>query len=248
VAVLAVQALGKENVLGVAMPSQYSLPMSLEDAEILSKNLGTKLEIRPIKFIFSTFSREIASQRSELNSIAQENLQSRLRGTILMTLANNDNALVMTTGNKSELATGYCTLYGDMVGAIAPIGDLYKTQVYELAKFVNRKFSGVIPERSITRAPTAELKANQTDQDTLPPYDILDALLKDYLALSMDLDSLRKKYGNKVKGNAKWVDEVIKRVEINEYKRRQAVPALKVSSKAFGIGRRIPIAKIWDAH
>ncbi len=241
VAVLAVQALGAKNVLGVAMPSQYSSAHSLEDAEILARNLGVRLEVRPIKFMFSTAQREISDGRGgTLVPLAQENLQSRLRALILMTLSNHDGSLVLTTGNKSELATGYCTLYGDMVGAIAPIGDLYKTEVYELAGLLNQKFGKPIPERSITKAPSAELKPNQTDQDTLPPYEKLDALLRDYLEEQLSYTDLVAKYGGD------WVGKTLQRVEANEYKRRQAVPVLKVSKKAFGMGRRIPVAKTWE--
>jgi NAD+ synthetase len=244
VAALAARAVGPRNVLGVAMPSQYSSPHSLEDAEQLAKALGVNFEVRPIKFLFSTAGRELAAHRGTLSDIAQENLQSRLRGLTLMTLANHYGALVLTTGNKSELATGYCTLYGDMAGALAPIGDLLKTRVYELAGVINKEWGSPIPERSITKAPTAELKPNQTDQDTLPPYADLDALLVEYVERGVPVAELEKRFGKT--GKPGWVREVLKRLELNEYKRRQAAPVLKVSAKAFGIGRRIPIAKIWD--
>ncbi len=250
VAVLAVNALGAQNVLGVAMPSQYSSSHSLEDAEILAKNLGISLEVRPIKFLFSVASRELAQGLGDLQSVALENLQSRLRGMILMTLANHRNSLVLTTGNKSELATGYCTLYGDMVGALAPIGDLLKTQVYELGRQMNQELRSPIPERVFTKAPSAELKPNQTDQDTLPPYEILDRLLADSIERGIPADELEKKYGTEMKlkdsGKISWVREILRRLEVNEYKRRQAAPVLKISHKAFGVGRRIPIAKFWD--
>lgn len=247
VAVLAAKAIGARSVLGVAMPSQYSSGHSLEDAEILARNLGCGFEVRPIKFLFSTASRELSEGRGKLADIAAENLQSRLRGTILMTLANHYNALVLTTGNKSELATGYCTQYGDMVGAIAPLGDVFKTRVYELARHMNKIWGGPIPDRSLTKPPSAELKPGQTDQDTLPPYDVLDAMLEEYLERAVPVDELEKKHA-KAKGakSADWVRETLRRVEINEYKRRQAAPVLKVSPKAFGIGRRIPVAKVWD--
>jgi NAD+ synthetase len=204
-------------------------------------------EVRPIKFLYSTCVRELAEGRGELAPIALENLQARLRGLTLMTLSNHYNALVFTTGNKSELATGYGTLYGDMCGALGPIGDLFKTRVYELARHLNVTHGGPIPERSITKAPSAELRPNQTDQDTLPPYDLLDALLEDYLEKASPLAELEKKYSSAAGAkDPKWVRETLRRVEINEFKRRQAAPVLKVSHKAFGIGRRIPIAKVWD--
>ena len=250
VAALAVRALGPENVLGVAMPSQYSSSHSLEDAEKLAKNLGISLEVRPIKFLFSTASREISERRGQLASVALENLQSRLRGVILMTLANHDSALVLTTGNKSELAMGYCTLYGDMAGALAPIGDLFKTRVYELASYINQSWDGVIPERSVTKPPSAELRPNQTDQDTLPDYGVLDEVLAEYIEQGKSLSEIEAQIRQKNQVDWDSFKQVFHRLEVNEYKRRQAAPVLKVSSKAFGIGRRIPIAKSWqtDIH
>lgn len=253
VAVLAAEALGPKSVLAVAMPSQYSSSHSLSDAEELTKTLGIPFEVRPIKFMFSTVSRDLAERRGELAPIALENLQSRLRGVIMMTLSNHYNALVLTTGNKSELATGYCTLYGDMVGAIAPIGDLLKTRVYELAHYINEaaKKQGKtppIPESTITKPPSAELRPGQTDQDSLPPYPILDDLLTDYVERGVSVAELEAKYASQYKSptGGNWVREILRKVEVNEYKRRQAAPVLKISPKAFGIGRRIPIAKFWD--
>jgi NAD+ synthetase len=249
VAVLAAEALGAKNVLTIAMPSQYSSAHSLADAELLAISLGTVFETRPIKFLYSQANREISERRGSLAEIAQENLQSRLRGLILMTLSNHYNALVLTTGNKSEIATGYCTMYGDMCGAIAPIGDLFKTSVYELARHINvRAGKELIPQSSITKPPSAELRPNQTDQDTLPPYDLLDALLEDYVEKGVPVAELEKKYESRFKSpvSKNWVRETLRRLELNEYKRRQAAPVLKVSQKAFGIGRRIPIAKFWD--
>lgn len=239
VATLAVQALGAKNVLGIAMPSQFSSSHSLADAEALAKALQIPFEVSPIKFLYSTAQREIGQPRGGLSDIAQENLQSRMRGMILMTLANHYNALVLTTGNKSEIATGYCTLYGDMCGAIAPIGDVLKTRVYEIANRLNELYANPIPKSTITKAPSAELKPDQTDQDTLPPYDKLDGMLEDYLENFVSVKDLEKKYGA-------WVRDILKRIELNEYKRRQGAPVLKVSSKAFGVGRRVPIAKVWD--
>ena len=251
VAALAVEALGPKNILGVAMPSQFSSSGSLADAEALAKNLGMALEVKPIKFLYSTLSRELSERRGELAPIALENLQSRLRGLTLMTLANHYQALVLTTGNKSELATGYCTLYGDMCGALCPIGDIFKTRVYELARHMNglaQKSGGFpIPESSLTKAPSAELRPNQTDQDTLPPYELLDALLEDYLERGMDLAEIHRKFDAAPGApGPNWVSDTLKKVEINEYKRRQSAPVLKASTKAFGIGRRVPIANAWQ--
>ncbi len=244
VAVLAVAALGAENVLAVAMPSQFSSSHSLEDAEILAKNLGIRLEVRPIKFAFATLSRELSELRGQLQSVALENLQSRLRGTILMTLANHDSSLVLTTGNKSEIAMGYCTLYGDMNGALCPLGDLYKTQVYELAEYWNNARANVIPARVFSKAPSAELRPNQTDQDTLPPYDVLDRVLFGYLEENQPLRVLEDRFKGELPGTgAGSVRDLARRVNLNEYKRRQSAPILKVSAKAFGMGRRVPIAK-----
>lgn len=246
VGALAVKALGASHVLGIAMPSQYSSSHSLEDAEILAKNLGISLKVHPIKFLFSIATRELSEGRGQLASIALENLQSRLRGLILMTLSNHEQALVLTTGNKSEFAMGYCTLYGDMVGALAPIGDVLKTRVYEVARWINSNWGNPIPDRSITKAPSAELRPNQTDQDSLPPYDILDEFLSEYLENNLDIPSLEKKFENTAERKKGWVRNLLKKLQWNEYKRKQAAPILKVSPKAFGIGRRIPLAKEWN--
>jgi NAD+ synthetase len=245
VATLAARALGPRNVLGVAMPSQYSSSHSLADAEALAQKLGINYEVRPIKFMNATVNRELSERRGQLAPIAQENLQARLRGLILMTLSNHYNSLVLTTGNKSELATGYCTLYGDMCGALAPIADLYKTRVYELARYINQTWGDLIPESSITKPPSAELRPDQKDQDSLPPYDLLDAVLEEYVEKGTPVSVLEEKYGPKLPTQG-WVRNMLKLLEINEFKRRQAAPALKVSPKAFGIGRRIPVAKNWD--
>lgn len=244
VATLAARALGGANVFGIAMPSQYSSTHALADAETTGRNLGMPFEVRPIKFLFSAANREWGEARGGLNDIAQENLQSRMRGMILMTLANHYGALVLTTGNKSEIATGYCTLYGDMCGAIAPIGDVLKTRVYEVARRLNEWAirDGLplpISESTLTKAPSAELKPNQKDQDTLPPYEALDPMLVDYLEKAMPVVDLVAKHGA-------WVPEILRKIELNEYKRRQGAPVLKVSTKAFGVGRRVPIAKRWD--
>lgn len=241
VATLAVKALGQANVLGVAMPSQFSSSHSLEDAEALARNLGMPFEVRPIKFAYSTLARELKERRGELAPLALENLQARLRGLALMTLSNHDGSLVLTTGNKSEMATGYCTLYGDMCGALAPLGDVLKTRVYELARHINQAWGPVIPERTITKAPSAELRPDQKDQDSLPPYEELDPVLEAYLEQQLSAADIVADFPK-----AKWIPEILRKIELNEYKRRQAAPVLKVSPKAFGIGRRIPIAKVWD--
>jgi NAD+ synthetase len=245
VAALAARALGPKNVLGVAMPSQYSSSHSLSDAESLAQNLGINFEVRPIKFMNATVTRELSERRGQLAPLALENLQARLRGLVLMTLSNHYNSLVLTTGNKSELATGYCTLYGDMCGALAPIGDLFKTRVYELARFINGNWGAPIPESSITKPPSAELRPDQKDQDTLPPYDLLDAVLEEYVEKGTAVSVIEEQYEKRLPTSG-WVRNLLKMLEINEFKRRQAAPVLKVSRKAFGIGRRIPIAKIWD--
>jgi NAD+ synthetase len=228
------------------MPSQYSSAHSLEDAEQLAKNLGIQFEVHPIKFLFSSAAREIGENRNPLAPVALENLQSRLRGLFLMTLSNHLSALVLVTGNKSELATGYCTLYGDMAGALAPIGDLFKTQVYGLAHHLNAVWGNPIPQRSINKAPSAELKPNQVDQDTLPPYETLDQILYEYIEKGTSVSEIVARFGGNDSKGEKVVYEILHRLEVNEYKRRQAAPVLKVSSKAFGVGRRIPLAKIWD--
>jgi NAD+ synthase (glutamine-hydrolysing) len=244
VATIAVQALGAKNVRGIAMPSQYSSAHSLTDAEALATNLGIAYEVKPIKFSFAALSRELADGRGTLAPIALENLQARLRGMTLMTLANHESALVLTTGNKSELAMGYCTLYGDMVGALTPIGDVFKTRVYELARHLNKQFGSPIPENSLTKAPSAELKPGQKDEDTLPPYEILDALLEGYLEQLQSVEELEKTHGSK--GAKGWVAQILSTVERAEYKRLQSALVLKISPKAFGIGRRFPVAKRWD--
>lgn len=244
VAVLAAAALGPENILAVAMPSQYSSSHSLEDAEILAKKLKIRFEVRPIKFSFATLSRELSESRGPLQSIALENLQSRLRGLILMTLANHYSDLVLTTGNKSEIAMGYCTLYGDMNGALCPLGDLYKTQVYRLSQHWNQTRGETIPQRILTKAPSAELRPNQTDQDSLPPYDVLDQFLFDYIEENRSLEQLETQLAGLLpESGSGSVRDLARRLNLNEYKRRQSAPILRVSRKAFGLGRRVPIAK-----
>jgi len=237
-AVLAVNALGPENVLGVAMPGPYSSEASRTDAEQLSKNLGIKLEVLPIVSAYEALRQQLAGVfAGRAPDVTEENIQSRLRGLVLMALSNKFGALVLTTGNKSELAVGYCTLYGDMCGALAVIGDLFKTQVYKLARWINSR-TPVIPENSITRPPSAELRPNQTDQDSLPPYEILDGILELYIERNLAKDEIIQ-----LGFDPRIVNEVINKVTFSEFKRRQAAPVLKVTSRAFGMGRRIPIAQ-----
>jgi len=238
VAVLAADALGAENVMGVAMPARYSSAGSLQDAEALAKNLGIRYEVLPIEPTFLAVEKQLAKIFAGTKpNEAEENVQSRLRGVTLMALSNKFGALVLTTGNKSEMAVGYCTLYGDMDGALAPIADVLKKDVYQLARWVNRERT-IIPENSISKPPSAELRPDQTDQDSLPPYEILDAILEAYVVKNMGQDEI---IGNGFP--AAIVNEVVNKVNFSEYKRRQAAPALKISQRAFGMGRRIPIAQ-----
>ena len=238
IAVLAADALGVENVLGVAMPARYSSAGSLTDAGLLAKNLGILFEILPIEPPFLAVEKQLekifaGNSRNE----AEENIQSRLRGLTLMALANKFGALVLTTGNKSEMAVGYCTLYGDMNGALAPIADVLKTDVYKIARWVNRERE-VIPQNSITKPPSAELRPDQTDQDSLPPYEILDAILELYVVKNLGRPEIISSGFDAV-----VVNDVINKINFSEYKRRQAAPGLKISPRAFGMGRRIPIAQ-----
>lgn len=238
VACLAAEALGPRNVLGVSMPSQYSSGHSLTDAESLARSIGLEYRVHSLKFIYTTVLMELKpSFLGRDPDTTEENMQARLRGVILMALANKRNGLVLTTGNKSELGVGYCTTYGDMVGALAPLGDVYKTRVYGLANFINSQKKW-IPESTITKPPSAELRPNQTDQDSLPPYDVLDRMLE------MHFEGLAEEDDLVAAGfDAEIVKKILRLVHTSEFKRRQAAPALKVTSKAFGLGRRVPIAK-----
>jgi NAD+ synthetase len=237
-AVIATDALGRENVTTVSMPSQYSSQGSLDDAEVLVRNLGIPRFVLPIKDPFevlkSQFKEVFAGKREDTT---EENMQSRLRGLTLMALSNKFGHLLLTTGNKSELSVGYCTIYGDMCGGLAVISDVPKTIIYRLANWINRDRE-IIPANSITKPPSAELKLNQTDQDTLPPYDILDAVLQLYVEEQLSPeDIIEKGYAAET---VRWIQ---RHVDSNEYKRRQAAPGLKVTSLAFGIGWRMPIAQ-----
>jgi len=242
-ACLAVEALGKHCVTGVAMPSPYSSRHSVEDALALAENLGIECLEIPIARSFDAFKAQMAPVFAGCaEDITEENMQARLRGLTLMSLSNKFGHLLLTTGNKSELAVGYCTLYGDMCGGLAVISDVPKTMVYRLSEFLNADAGrDIIPRRTIEKPPSAELRPDQTDQDTLPPYEILDEILRLYIeenkgtqaivARGFDLDTVR------------WV---VRRVDLNEYKREQAPPGIKVTGRAFGIGRRMPLAQKFE--
>ncbi|HTX21742.1 MAG TPA: NAD+ synthase [Candidatus Aquilonibacter sp.] len=237
-AVLAVDALGREKVLGVAMPARYSSEGSLSDAEALAKNLQIRFETLPIETVFKSVEKQLEKVFAGTKpDQAEENLQSRLRGVTLMALSNKFGALVLTTGNKSEMAVGYCTLYGDMDGALAPLADVLKTDIYKVARWVNRG-GEIIPQNSIAKPPSAELRPNQTDQDSLPPYETLDAILDLYVVKNLGRGEIVRRGFD-----AAVVNDVLNKINFSEYKRRQAAPALKISPRAFGMGRRIPIAQ-----
>ena len=236
VAAVAVDALGKENVHGVFMPARYSSTESLEDAEGLARNLGIDFRVIPIDDIFSDYLHIMEPHFSEKEpDSTEENLQARIRGNIMMALSNKFGWMVLTTGNKSEMSTGYATLYGDMAGGFAVIKDVYKVKVYELSHYRNR-VSPVIPQRVLEKAPTAELRPNQKDSDSLPPYEILDAILKRYVEEDRDAREIIAAGFDRA-----TVRRVLHLVDINEYKRRQSPPGIKISPRAFGRDRRMPI-------
>ena len=241
-AVLAVDALGADKVMGVSLPARYSSRGSLTDAEVLAKNLGIRYEVIPIEPAFNAVEGQLTSVFAGTKpNEAEENIQSRLRGVTLMALSNKFGSLVLTTGNKSEMAVGYCTLYGDMCGALAVIADVFKTEVYQVARWINRD-RVLIPTDSIDKPPSAELRPDQTDQDSLPPYDVLDAILQHYIVELLSRDEIiQRGFAPAV------VNDVINKVTFTEYKRRQAAPGLKVSPRAFGMGRRTPIAQRFRA-
>jgi len=252
-ACLAVQALGRENVMGLSLPSQFSSAGSLADARQLADNLGIRYEVIPIGAVFETLKGSCQELfRGLPEDTTEENMQARIRGTILMAISNKFGHMLLTTGNKSELAVGYCTLYGDMNGGLGVIADVPKTMVYEVARYLNRsgqrsavsgqseEESGFpIPTASITKPPSAELRPNQTDQDSLPPYEVLDAILKRYVEESKSAAEIVSETGYA----AKLVRDIVRKIDLNEYKRKQAPPCLRVTTKAFGIGRRVPIAQ-----
>ncbi len=238
VAAIAVDALGKENVIGVGMPSPYSSQGSIDDSCMLAKNLGIRFEVIRIDQIFSQFTDALEPMfAGRAPDLTEENVQSRIRGTLLMGLSNKLGALVLTTGNKSEMAVGYSTLYGDMVGALAVIGDLVKTRVYALSRYVNRERE-IIPRTILEKPPSAELRPGQLDTDSLPPYDVLDPLVEAYVERYMPMKAIAEQQGL----DYELVQKVVKLIEQSEYKRQQAAPVLKVTAKSFGSGRRFPIA------
>ena len=240
-AVIAAEALGPDKVLGVALPSQFSSEGSVADAEALAKNLGVRCARIPIQDSFETVLRSINPVRGgKKGGLTEENLQSRLRGLILMGISNDSGRLLLTTGNKSEMAVGYCTLYGDMCGALAVLADVPKTMVYRISRWVNRN-GEVIPKSSIEKAPSAELRPDQKDQDSLPPYEELDRILESYVVNEGSIGGMVKK------GISRAVaEEMVRKIDYSEYKRRQAAPGIKVTTKAFGMGRRVPLAQRFD--
>jgi NAD+ synthetase len=253
VACIAARALGPSHVLGVALPSRFSSDGSRRDAEALARALGIEFATISIEPMFTSFLDTVAepleafapvaprATEAEAAQLTSENLQARIRGALLMALSNRQGRLLLTTGNKSELATGYCTLYGDMAGGLAVISDAPKTLVYRLARAVNAEAGApVIPESTLTKAPSAELRPDQTDQDSLPPYDLLDAILEAHLVEGKDTEALVAAGFDRA-----VVADVVRRVHTSEYKRRQMAPGLKITGKAFGPGRRHPIAAAW---
>ena len=239
-AAIACDALGAENVSGITMPSIYSSSGSVDDSYKLAENLKIKIETISIKKLYDQFNTDLDVMfHGMAEDVTEENIQARIRGTLLMSVSNKTGALLLTTGNKSEFATGYCTMYGDMCGGLAVISDLPKTLVYELSEHINRRAGNdIIPREIIDKAPSAELRPDQKDQDSLPPYDILDGILELYIEQRMAADEIEKRGYSR-----ETIDFVLRLVNLNEYKRFQAAPGLKVTSKAFGIGRRIPLVK-----
>jgi NAD+ synthase (glutamine-hydrolysing) len=238
VAAIAVEALGAENVVGVGMPSEYSSRGSIDDARSLAAKLGTRYEVLAIHGVFEQFQDVLKGVFAGTQfGLAEENLQSRIRGSLLMTMSNKFGALVLTTGNKSEMSTGYCTLYGDMVGALAVIGDVMKTKVYELSHYANRN-GEVIPAATIEKPPSAELRPDQKDTDSLPDYAVLDPILEAYVERYCSAEQIAAEQ----KVDVGLVRSVLQLVERCEYKRQQAAPVLKITAKSFGMGRRFPIA------
>ena len=238
VAVIAAEAFGPENVIGVSLPSSISSQHSKDDARILAQTIGLRFET-------ITIAQTVAAAETALGpvfagrkpDVTEENIQARVRGVIMMALSNKFCSLLLTTGNKSEVAVGYCTLYGDMCGGLAVISDVFKTQIYTLARWINRERE-IIPENTIVKPPSAELRPGQVDQDSLPPYDVLDAILKGYVEEGLSrIDLVRQGFAEAV------VNDVVRKVDLNEYKRKQAAPGLRITPLAFGVGRRIPIVQ-----
>jgi NAD+ synthase (glutamine-hydrolysing) len=241
-AVIAADAIGPENVIGVGMPGPYSSEGSISDARELAKNLGIRFEILKIGDIFEDYKSTLRDVfKGYQEDVTEENIQSRIRGSLLMALSNKFGALVLSTGNKSEMGVGYCTLYGDMAGGLAVINDVPKTLVYRLSQYANSR-KPVIPQATLDKAPSAELRADQKDTDSLPAYDVLDAILEDYVEDSRSAEEISRSHDFELT----LVKDVIRMVERNEYKRQQAAPGIKISPKAFGYGRRFPIAAKTD--
>jgi len=243
VAALATEALGSEHVIGITMPSMFSSAGSVTDSEELARNLGIKIHQVPIKGIYTAFEHELSALfEDDQFGLAHENLQSRIRGSIIMAYSNKHGHLMLNTGNKSELAVGYCTLYGDMNGALAPISDLYKTEVYSLAHWLNEKYfmKEVIPQNTMLKEPSAELAPGQFDADSLPPYPILDSILYHYLEEAQTANDIIKSGFESL-----TVQKVLRLITQSEFKRKQSPPGLRLSPKAFGFGRRIPIVQGW---
>ncbi len=242
VAAIATEALGKENVIGVSMPSRYSSESSITDAQLLSKNLGIELLSIPIEKAFSAYLDTLSDVfRGKEQDVTEENIQARIRGNILMALSNKFGWLVLTTGNKSEMSVGYCTLYGDMVGGFAVLKDVPKTFVYRLSEFYNRwKGREVIPKSVLEKPPSAELRPGQKDTDTLPPYNVLDPILKAYVEEDLSIEEIAA-----LGFDEGLVRRVVRMVDLNEYKRRQAPPGIKITPRAFGKDRRFPITNLY---
>ncbi len=237
-AAIAADALGRENIHGLTMPSPYSSRGSVDDSFALAKNLGIRCDEVSIRAPFESIKATMYSLfEGKPEDVTEENMQARIRGLLLMALSNKDNHLLLTTGNKSELSVGYCTIYGDMCGGLAVISDLPKTRVYEISRWINRERE-IIPWNTIEKAPSAELRPNQKDQDTLPPYDTLDAILELYVEHHLSTDDIISRGFDEA--TVRWIQ---RRVDLNEWKRHQAAPGLRVTTKAFGIGRRMPIVQ-----
>ncbi len=238
VAAVAVEALGAENVMGISMPSQYTASQSISDAERLAQNLGVSFSVVPIEDLFEQYKKSLSPlYPGKAEDVTEENIQARIRGNLLMAVSNKLGSMVLSTGNKSEMSVGYCTLYGDMAGGLSVISDVPKMKVYALANWLNRE-KEIIPQAIIDRPPTAELRPNQSDQDSLPPYEVLDPILEGYVEKHRSVEQLIAEGFN-----ADVVRKVVRKVDQNEYKRNQAAPGLKVTAKAFGSGRRNPIAQ-----
>ena len=236
-AVIATRALGPDKVLGVAMPTRYSSEGSITDAKALADNLGIGFRVIPIDNIFQSYLDELAAVFSDVDDdVTEENIQARIRAAVLMALSNKFGSLLLATGNKSEVAVGYCTLYGDMAGGLAVIADVPKTLVYRLARYLNSERE-VIPSSTITKAPSAELRPDQADQDSLPPYEVLDRIVEAWVEEHLSVEEIIAEGLDE-----ETVREVVRLITSSEYKRRQAAPGIKITAKAFGVGRRYPIA------